>query len=64
MYLSMFDIIGISIALVSSILIIALVVYANRVLLRENRELRSRVRRQSKLLRTYRNNAGLELTHE
>lgn len=47
MFLSMFDILGISIALVASILLVSITIYANHTLLHENRILRSRIRRQT-----------------
>lgn len=53
MFLSMFDILGISIALTASILLIGITIYANHTLLHENRILRSRIRRQSEQCRNY-----------
>ena len=53
MFLSMFDIVGISISLIASILLVCITIYANHTLLHENRILRSRIRRQSEQCRKY-----------
>lgn len=50
MYLSAFDLIGTTIALVSLMIVISITLYANRILLKENRNLRGRVIRQSRIL--------------
>jgi hypothetical protein len=46
MYISMFDTIGIMVSLTASIILVLITAYANRILLHENRILRSRIRRQ------------------
>ena len=53
MFLPTLDIIGICIALVSSILLISITIYANYTLLHENRILRDRIKRQSEQCRNY-----------
>lgn len=47
MFLSTLDILGVCIALVSSILLISITIYANHTLLHENRILRGRIKRQT-----------------
>ena len=53
MYFSVLDITAVMIALIVSITLILLTAMANRDLIRQNRELRSRNKRQTEQCRTY-----------
>ena len=53
MYLSTIDIIIASLTLAFSSFLVVITAYANRTLLRENRNLRGRVRRQADFCRAY-----------